>query len=81
LSFLVAAFLVCKLCFSLLVLGYGQTGTILFNILSSCIYAVYRIVNFSNLLCTFVLQQVETLYIQTYIHTYTFSVRTLWNCN
>jgi hypothetical protein len=28
LSFLVAASLVCKLCFSLLVLGYGQTGNI-----------------------------------------------------
>jgi hypothetical protein len=49
LRFLVAAFLVCKLCFSLLVLGYGQTGTFLFNILSSCSYAVYRIVNFSSL--------------------------------
>lgn len=70
LRFLVAAFLVCKLCFSLLVLGYGQTGTFLFNILSSCSYAVYRIVNFSSLLVPLCCNKLRLCtYKHTNIHT------------
>jgi hypothetical protein len=59
--------LVCNLCFSLLVLGYGQTGTFLYNILSSCSYAVYRIVNFSNLLVPLCCNKLRFC---TYKHTY-----------